>query len=115
MQPGRDTLQHRRVSGWVQWSALTALLLATPIVQQTLTEAASLIAHDDCGCDDDCRESGHCPGPCQTCLCCVHCNMITTASLVMPRRSALRTPLQLQGDDRSAEGHLSRPFRPPIA
>ena len=101
---------------WLHWSALTALLLATPIVQQTLAEVASLIAHDDRDCDDDCKESGHCPGPCQTCLCCLHCNMIATAPFVMPKRSALRKrPLQLQAEDRAAEGHVARLFRPPIA
>jgi hypothetical protein len=115
MRARRHTLQHQRVVRWLHWSALTALLLATPIVQQTLTEAATLIAHDDCGCDDDCRESGHCPGPCQTCLCCIHCNMIATAPFVLPKRSALRRPLQLQREDRATEGHFSRLFRPPIA
>ena len=92
-------------------------MFATPIVQQALTEVVTLVAHDDCGCDDDCddcKEHGRCPGPCQTCFCCTHSNVVALTPLGMLKRQALREPFRLEREARGSEGYLSLPFRPPI-
>jgi hypothetical protein len=99
---------------WLRWLALTAIVFATPIVQQALTEVVSLVAHDDCSCEDDCNEHGECPGPCQTCFCCTHSNVVVTATLGMPEPQALRQALPREREDRDSEGHVPLLFRPPI-
>jgi hypothetical protein len=98
----------------LRWLALSALLLATPVIQQALTEAALLLAADDCGCEDDCKEQGECPGTCQTCLCCPHSNVVSVAGIGMLVRSGSREPICFEQVERDSEGYLSSPFRPPI-
>jgi hypothetical protein len=112
----------RRPRGWssgaLRWLALSALLFATPVIQQALTEAVELLAADDCGCahdsEPDCKEQGECPGPCQTCFCCPHSNVVSVAGIGMLVRASLRDPIRFEHDGRESEGYLSSPFRPPI-
>jgi hypothetical protein len=104
-----------RVS-WLACFALFALAFATPITQLLVTELVTLVAQDDC-CekDDDCKEEGRCPGPCQTCHCCPHANALASTPLVVPARSIVCEGIVLEPDDHCAEGHVSPPFRPPTA
>ena len=108
--------RRRRVNAprCVRWLALAALMFATPIVQEALTEVVSFVAHDDCGCGDDCKEHGRCPGPCQTCFCCTHSNAVTTVPLGLLKRLALHVPVRLEPAGHASEGCVLQPFRPPI-
>jgi hypothetical protein len=101
----------------LRWLALCALMFGTPVIQQAVTEAVvllPLLVEDDCGCEDDCKEAGECPGPCQTCFCCPHSNALSVTAVGMLARSGLRAPLRFEPDERDSEGHLASPFRPPI-
>jgi hypothetical protein len=117
--PGRSRrASSSALSGALRWLALCALLVATPVVQQALTEVIQLLAADDCGCEhdreQDCKEQGDCPGTCQTCLCCPHSNVVSVAGLGVPVCSGLREPMCFEQVERDSEGYLSSPFRPPI-
>ncbi|HMI89842.1 MAG TPA: hypothetical protein VK509_00700 [Polyangiales bacterium] len=103
----------RRAPRWLRWLALGALAFGTPVIQQALTETVVLLA-DDCDCGDDCKDHGECPGPCQTCFCCPHSNVLSVAGVGMLVRSGLRERLRFEQDARHFEGYLSSPFRPPI-
>lgn len=92
-------------------------MFATPATQQLVTEIVELVSCDDCGCDDDndCKEEGRCPGPCQTCQCCPHSNAVASTLIVVPVSRIVRIAVPVQRDDGYAEAHASPPFRPPTA
>jgi hypothetical protein len=99
----------------LRWLALFSLLFATPVPQQMVSTAASLLEHasGECG---DCDDGDCCPAPCQGCDCCAHSCPLTIVRVAIPL--LLSAPGEWMAAQRQAlhsSEYVSPPFRPPTA
>jgi hypothetical protein len=100
----------------LRWLAVLLLCVATPAVQDIVSDLNNLIAGADDCCADECEESG---APCtQQCLHCV-CGprLVAAAAPDAPQLTQAWSTLPRAEGTTSlpSSAHLDPPFRPPVS